>query len=67
MKVLIKELNYFWEFQANTQSKLDKVEEAIFTSKSKNDIGNVNNADFVAFLLKLQLSQLKVSSLKSIA
>ena len=67
MKVLIKELNYFWEFQANTQSKLDKVEEAIFTSKSKNDIENVNNADFVAFLLKLQLSQLKVSSLKSIA
>ena len=57
---IINELNSFREFQAKTESKLDKLEEAIFTDNSKSDIENVNdNTDFVLSLLKRRITSLE--------
>ena len=48
VEIIVKELNSFREFQAKIESKLDNLEEAIFTGNSKNGIENVNdNVDFV--------------------
>ena len=53
-------MNYFREFQAKIESKLDNLEAAIFTGKSKNSIENVNNnADFVISLLKSRITSLE--------
>ena len=60
MKVLIKELNSIREFQAEIESKLHNLEEAIFIGKSKNSAENVNdNADFVISLLGSRITSLK--------
>ena len=60
VKVLIKELNSIREFQARIESKLDNLEEAIFTGKSKNSIENVNdNVDLVISLLRSRITSLK--------
>ena len=60
MQVLIKELNYFREFQGKIESKLDNLEAAVFTGKSKNSIKNVNdNAEFVISLLKSRTTSLE--------
>ena len=56
-EIIINELNSFREFQTKTESKLDKLEEAIFTDNSKSDIENVNdNTDFVISLLKRRIT-----------
>ena len=53
-------MNSFREFQAKTESKLDKLGEVIFTDNSKNDIENVNdNMDFVISLLKSRIASLE--------
>ena len=60
VKVLIKELNSFREFQAKIESKLDNLEATIFTGKSKNGIQNVTgNADCLIFLLKIRITSLE--------
>ena len=60
MQVLIKELNYFREFQGKIESKFDNLEAAVFTGKSKNSIKNVNdNAEFVISLLKSRTTSLE--------
>ena len=60
VKVLIKKFNSIREFQAKIEFKLDNLEAAIFTSKSKNSIENVNdNADFVISFLKSGITSLK--------
>ena len=60
MKVPIKELNSFREFQAKIEFKFDNFEAGIFTSKSKISIGNVNdNAEFVISLLKSRITSLE--------
>ena len=59
-EIIINELNSFREFQAKTESKLDKLGEVIFTDNSKNDIENVNdNMDFVISLLKSRIASLE--------
>ena len=60
VKVLIKELDSIREFQANIETKLDNLEEAIFIGKSKNNIENVNdNVDLVISLLRSRITSLK--------
>ena len=60
VKVLIKELNSIWEFQAKTESKLDNLEESIVISKRKNSIENVNdNVDLVISLLRSRITSIK--------
>ena len=59
MKVPIKELSSLLEFQAEIESKLDNLETAIFTGKSKSSIENVNgNADFIISCLKIRIKSL---------
>ena len=59
VEIIIKELNSFREFQAKIESKLDNLEEAIFTGNSKNGIENVNdNADFGISFLKSRIMSL---------
>ena len=59
MKVPIKELSSLLEFQAEIESKLDNLETAIFTEKSKSSIENVNgNADFIISCLKIRIKSL---------
>ena len=60
VKVIIKELNSVWEFQAKNESKLDNLEESIFIGKSKNSIENANNnVDLVISLLRSRITSLK--------
>ena len=60
VKVIIKELNSVWEFQAKNESKLDNLEEGIFIGKSKNSIENANNnVDLVISLLRSRITSLK--------
>ena len=60
VKVLIKELNSIWEFQAKTESKLDNLEESIVIGKRKNSIENVNdNVDLVISLLRSRITSIK--------
>ena len=59
VEIIIKELNSFRKFQAKIESKLDDLEEAIFTGNSKNSIENVNdNVEFVIFFLKSRITPL---------
>ena len=56
----MKELISFREFQAKTESKLDKLENSLFTSKSENANENVDdNADLVISLLKSRINSLE--------
>ena len=58
--VIIKDLNSIWKFQAKIEPKCGKLEEVIFTGKSKNDIENVNdNAHFVVSLPKSKITLFK--------
>ena len=59
VEIIIKELNSFRKFQAETESKLDNLEEAILTGNSKNGIENVNdNVYFVISFLKSRITSL---------
>ena len=58
-EIIINKLNSFREFQAKTESKLDKLGETILKDNSKNNIENVNdNMDFVISLLKSRITSL---------
>ena len=59
-EIIINKLNSFREFQAKTESKLDKLGETILKDNSKNNIENVNdNMDFVISLLKSRITSLE--------
>ena len=58
-EIIINKLNSFREFQAKTESKLDKLGETILKDNSKNNIENVDdNMDFVISLLKSRITSL---------
>ena len=60
VKVIIKELCSFREFQSKIESKLDKLEDDIFMGKSKNVNENANdNVDLVISLLKSRITSVE--------